>query len=316
MKEHFLREVEKRLEDYPFPPQIVLETTAFCNQKCIHCAHKTMMRKKGNMDMSLFKKIIEEIADKDRDAEVWMTFYGEALLLRYKLHYMIEYAKKRGLEYVILNTNAMLLNSEMGHMLIDSGLDRLIFSVDGFTKETYEKIRVRGDRDVVFGNIVNFVELMRRRRAKRPMVEVQYSVMEENEHEVEDFKKFWFERGVNIKIREKLTWTGSVEANNLKAGIPRIACPWAMRACGILWTGDMVGCAVDYEGGFIAGNVTNSSIEEVWRGRHRDFRKIHIEHRFDELPRICSTCLDWQAVGAKDINGRTQNAKTWKELLE
>jgi hypothetical protein len=147
-------------------------------------------------------------------------------------------------------------------------------------------------------------------------VEVQYSMMEENEHEVEDFKKFWFERGVNIKIREKLTWTGSVEANNLKAGIPRIACPWAMRACGILWTGDMVGCAVDYEGGFIAGNVTNSSIEEVWRGRHRDFRKIHIEHRFDELPRICSTCLDWQAVGAKDINGRTQNAKTWKELLE
>ena len=88
MKEHFLREVEKKLEDYPFPPQIVLETTAFCNQKCIHCAHKTMMRKKGNMDMSLFKKIIEEIADKDKGAEVWMTFYGEALLLRYKLHYI------------------------------------------------------------------------------------------------------------------------------------------------------------------------------------------------------------------------------------
>ena len=94
------------------------------------------------MDMVLFKKIIEEIADKNKDAEVWMTYYGEALLLRYKLYYMIEYAKKKGLEYVILNTNAMLLNGEMGHMLIDSGLDRLIFSVDGFSKETYEKIRV------------------------------------------------------------------------------------------------------------------------------------------------------------------------------
>ena len=130
-----------------FPKQIIIETTAFCTQRCTHCAHKTLQRKKGNMDIVLYKKIIDEIATEAPNTEVWMTYYGEALILKYKLYYMIQYAKRKGLTNIVLNSNAMLLDQEMAEMIIESGLDRFIISMD--TSGWYlneEKIKPRGPR--------------------------------------------------------------------------------------------------------------------------------------------------------------------------
>ena len=53
-----LKRIEAGLREYEFPPQIVIETTAYCNYKCLMCAHKDMTRAKGKMPMSLYKKII------------------------------------------------------------------------------------------------------------------------------------------------------------------------------------------------------------------------------------------------------------------
>lgn len=312
-RNQFLKEVEQNLTYQDFPPQIILETTAFCNMKCIHCAHKSMPRVKGNMHINLYKKIIDEIALVSPAAELWMTYYGEALLLRYKLYYMIKYAKDRGLRYVILNTNAMLLDDEMADLIIESGLDRFIFSIDGFTAATYEKIRPGGKRDRVYDNILNMIAKLKQRNLKKPYLEVQFSVMEENEHELEAFLDFWRKQNIYIKLREKLTWGGSVTANNLDAGQERIACPWAVTNCAITWNGDMVACAIDYNARVNCGSLWDASIKELWNGPHRDFAKMHLDRRFNELPPLCRNCLDWQAVGAESYAGREQI--DWKKVI-
>ena len=284
-----------------FPKQIIIETTAFCTQRCIHCAHKTLKRRKGNMDIFLYRRIIDEIATKAPGTEVWMTYYGEALILKYKLFYMIRHAKDRGLTNVVLNSNAMLLDREMSEILIDSGLDRFIVSMDGFTKETYEKIRVGGNYEKVLNNVLQFLEMLQSRSIEKPKFEMQFSIMEENQHEVEAFNEFWKSKGAYVKNRPKGSWAGRIEASNLDPGLEREPCKWAMNHGAVLWNGDLVACGVDSEGLFVAGNINHATIKELWSTTHRSFRQIHLDRRWEDLPDVCKGCLDWQTTERKYI---------------
>jgi len=297
-----LKQISETLSDLKFPYQIIIETTAFCNMKCTMCGHKDMKRKKGNMSMTLFKKIIDEIASENKDTEIWMTFYGDALILGYKLYYMIEYAKKKGLTNVVLNSNAMLLDEDAACWLIESGLDRFIVSIDAATKQTYEKLRVGGIYEVMDKNVRNIINLKNKLGLKKPKIEVQFSIMEENEHEFEQFKKYWLSQGALVKYREKLTWTGSVDAANLDPSIDRIPCPWGIKTCAIHYNGDIVICAVDYEGKEIFGNVNSNTIKDIWQTAHREARLNHLAGNWDKIPQLCMKCLDWQAVGAKTVD--------------
>lgn len=279
-----------------FPRQIIIETTAYCNQRCIHCAHKTLKRKKGNMPILFYKKIIDEIAIESPNGEVWMAYYGEALLLKYKIYYMIRYAKDKGLTNVVLNSNAMLLDQEMSEMLIDSGLDRFIISMDGFSKETYERIRVGGIYEKVLNNALRFLEVLKSKRLDKPKFEMQFSVMDENIHELEAFNKFWRAKGAYVKNRPKGSWAGRIEAPNLDPLRERVPCKWALNHGAILWDGSLVACGCDSEGLFIAGNVNDAAIKELWNTTHRNFRQIHLDKRWHELPDVCKGCLDWQTT--------------------
>jgi radical SAM protein with 4Fe4S-binding SPASM domain len=299
-RESFLAGIEARQCLYDFPPQVVIETTAACNLKCAHCGHKDMARRQGRMSMPLFRRIVDEIAATAPDTEVWPTFYGEAFVLGYRLFYMIDYAKKRGLTNLVLNTNGTLLTEEAAEWVIDSGLDLIMFSLDGFSAPVFERIRVGARRDLVFANVERLLEMKTRRGLTRPRVEVQFSLMDENAHEVEPFRSYWLERGADVKIREKLTWTGAIAAGNLDPGVRRISCPWALRTCAIHWNGDVVACAVDYEGRFVAGNLADQTIEEIWTYGHRALERIHLARDFAHLPAPCRDCLDWQVAGGAE----------------
>lgn len=293
----FLRQVESQLKPADFPPQVIIETTAACNLHCAHCGHGTMDRPKGHMSMALYRKIVDEIAERAPHTEVWPTFYGEAFLLDYRLFYMLRYARKRGLTNLVLNTNGTRISEEVAEWILDSGLRVIMFSLDGFTPETFEAIRCGANRDAVFANIERLLELKARHTGPMPVVEVQYSMMDGNEHEVDTFKAYWLARGADVKIREKLTWGGRVDAPNLHQDLARIACPWAVRTCAIHWNGDVVACAVDYEGKYVAGNVARDSVAEVWQHGHRRLEQLHLTHTFDALPDPCRGCLDWQVGG-------------------
>ena len=296
-REAFLQGVESRQQELAFPAQVVIETTAACNLSCSHCGHGVMRRPKGHMRMALYKKLVDEIAVVAPNTEVWPTFYGEAFVLDYRLFYMLEYAKKRGLTNLVLNTNGTRFDAEVAEWIVDSGLDVIMFSLDGFSAPVFESIRVGANRDEVFANVERLLAIKARRGSATPKVEVQYSVMEQNEHEVDAFRAYWLARGAHVKIREKFSWTGVVDAPNLNPGVRRIACPWALRTCAIHWNGDMVACAVDYEGQFVAGNLADRSIADVWITDHRRLRDQHLTHDFAHLPAPCRDCLDWQVAG-------------------
>ena len=298
-----------RLEDAgSFPKVILIDTISYCNLRCSMCVHKEMVRKKGIMPWNLFTKIIDEIAEVDKHVRVWMVFFGEALLLKRKtpsIFDMIAYAKSKGLTDVVLNSNGNLLDHKAAKGLIESGLDAIYIGIDAFKPETYVKLRVGGNYEKTVNNVVNLIELKRQMNSENPKVFVQFVEMDINTNEKEDFIKFWAAKGAIVKIRPKVSWAGMINAPNLILGNEeRWPCYWAMQTISITDTGKVVTCAVDLDAKYVAGDVNEKPLKEIWNGGLKKLRHLHISKKFEDLPEICRDCKDWQSARAdyyKDI---------------
>lgn len=272
--------LDGRLKDAgSFPRVILIDTVSHCNLRCSMCVHKHMKRKKGVMSQGLFTKIIDEIAEVDKNVRVWMVFFGESLLLKRtkpSIYDLINYAKSKGLTDVVVNSNANLLDEQSAKSLIDSGLDAIYFGVDAFKKETYEQIRVGGDYNKTVANILRLLDMQKELNIFHPKVFVQFVEMDLNAGEKEDFTKFWSSRGAIVKIRPKVSWAGEIEAPNLILdNANRWPCHWAMQTMSITDTGKVVTCAVDLDAKFIAGDITKQSLKEVWNSSLGSLRGLH-----------------------------------------
>ena len=298
-----LLEIEGNLREHAFPPQLVIENTSACNQKCIHCSHREMLRPKKHMKRELWNKIVEEVGRESPTTEVWPTFYGEALVMGSEIWDRIDYAAEVGCENLVLNSNATLLHrKDTFDRILNSPLKRFILSLDGFSKEVYEKVRVLGEWDIVYPAVE---ELLRRKAASGktyPAIICQFSMMEDNEHEVDAFRKYWKERGAEVKVRPKLEWTatGTVRSDRIDHETEfRIACPWGNNTMAIHQDGSVVACAVDYEGRVKVGNAREFTLRELWQRLGVQLRELHRSHRWGEIPDICKGCRDWQTAGAE-----------------
>jgi MoaA/NifB/PqqE/SkfB family radical SAM enzyme len=106
----------------------------------------------GFMDFGFTK--ISSISVEGSVKALTMASRGEPLLHN-DFGKMLDYAKGKFFELKV-NTNAMLLDEDMAHKLLASGVNDLVFSIDSADKAQYEKIRVGAKFDTVLENIKNF----------------------------------------------------------------------------------------------------------------------------------------------------------------
>lgn len=300
-----LQGLEEKFEIKEFPLNIIVEPGNYCNLNCTTCANNKLTRPKGQMNILLYKKIVDEIAKENKYTRLWLDFYGEPLLQKFKLYYMIDYAKKKGLENINVNTNGTLLDKEMAEMLLDSGINFISIDCDGFSKEVYEKIRIGANRDVTYANIEYILQRRQELGLKYPIIEVKAMEMEENKDEIEQIIQYWRSRGAWTTTRRLISWAGMCEEIAPEVQTDRIACGNAVGILPITWDGKAVNCVMDVDAQYVCGDVTKSSIKEIWTKRNEDMVKKHIEHKWDELPKICQSCTDWVVVGEErfDENG-------------
>ena len=91
------------------------------------------------MSMDLYKNIMQQIKILNIPS-IKLNWRGEPLLNPNLIH-MIQLAKENNVLDVAINTNATTLNETKSNEILESGLDSIIFSFDGGTKQTYEKLR-------------------------------------------------------------------------------------------------------------------------------------------------------------------------------
>ena len=151
----------------PYPPyRLWVEPTAVCNIRCSYCPNKELIKQQnvGFMSFSLFQKIIDEARGWVHDINVHHR--GESLLHPQFID-MVNYAGANGV-FTKLHTNATRLNHKMSEAILDSSLDLISFSFDGFEKATYERYRQPAGFDPVLDNILEFLRLKERRGQRKP----------------------------------------------------------------------------------------------------------------------------------------------------
>lgn len=293
------QESERIKDAGDFPRVVLIDTVNYCNLRCSMCGRRKMTRKGGKMEMALYQKIIDEIADKDPAVRVWLVFFGDPFMLRDEFYPFVKYAKQKGLTDVVVNTNGNLMDESHAYKLIESGLDAIYIGIDGFTPKVYSKLRIGGDLERVKKNVRALIKAKKELGAKNPEVFVQFVEMEENKHEKGKFIKYWKEQEAIVKIRPMISWAGSVEAKNLEMNKTRYPCYWVMRTMNILYDGRVCLCAVDYDGKFIAGDVRTESPQSAWLKGLKKIRDLQTSGQYHLLPPICRDCLDWQAATAE-----------------
>jgi len=291
-----LEGVRTTLQKYPFPVDVIVEVTRHCNLRCIMCPYPKLKRARGEMGFETFRKIADEVAMENPSTRIWLAIMGEPLLVKDRLFAMIRYAKDRGLQEINLNTNAVYMTGEVSGKLIESGVDKILVSIDAATQKTYDGIRVGGNFEIVVSNVENMLMLKKAGKLDKPEIIAQFIVMDENESEVESFKQYWLDKGAVVKIRPKLGWGDAVESkilNIAEQNTDRFPCSWLTRTVSIHWDGSFAQCDADHEGLYSPGDFNKQTIKELWDGEIARRRERHWALDFDFEP--CKHCKDWLA---------------------
>ena len=99
---------------------------------------------------------------------------------------MLKQSTNAGIFDTWLHTNGQMLNEKNGRKLIEGGLKKLNISIDAYSKETYEKIRVGGKHDKLLKNVKTF-EIKKEYKADYLRVRVSFVEQKDNFHEKKIF---------------------------------------------------------------------------------------------------------------------------------
>ena len=189
-------------------------------------------------------------------------------------------------------TNAALLTQEKTEALLAmSKFTAIVFSIDGATKETFEKIRLRGNYDQVMENVQRFLELARPRiQAGSLMASVNFTLQPDNAHEKEQMIEQWADRSFQVTF-SNLAVNG--RPTKLNFSPERVACPDLTSFLVVLTDGSIVPCCRDYEYKLKMGSLHDSTLEEIWHGpTYQKFRELHNARKWNDID-VCNDCDTW-----------------------
>jgi radical SAM protein with 4Fe4S-binding SPASM domain len=294
------------------PVSMSIEPTTSCNLRCPECPSglRSFTRPTGMLDKNFFEKTIDEVADH----LLYLVFYfqGEPYLNPDFLN-MVKYASAKKI-YTATSTNAHYLTDENAKRTVESGLDRLIISIDGSTQEVYEQYRVGGSLEKVLEGTRNVVKWKKELKSATPHTIFQYLVVRPNEHQLEKVKQMAREMGVDEVVFKTAQVYDFENGNPLIPTIDKYSryekrtdgkwqlknlllnhC-WKMwHSCVLTWDGMVVPCCFDKDASHALGSLKQKSFKDIWFGEaYTEFRKTLLKGR-SQID-ICNNCTEGTRV--------------------
>ena len=305
----FHRAIKSKSPLHPgLPVSISIEPTTSCNLRCPECPSglRSFTRPTGMLEQETFEKVIGEL--KAELSYLIMYFQGEPYLNPDFLE-LIKIAHSSNI-YTATSTNAHFLSKDSAYKTVESGLNRIIISLDGTDQTTYEKYRIGGRLEKVADGIKNLVEAKKKLNSHIPFIILQFLLFKHNTHQITEVRKmarnlqvdrlefktaqvYDFERGSDlipdeeIYSRYKLNGTNKYDIKNTLLN----KC-WKMwHSCVMSWDGDIVPCCFDKDAKYKMGNIHEQSFADIWNGaRYQEFRSNLLSNRrgID----ICNNCTE------------------------
>ncbi len=313
LSSYYLSKWSGRPVQWGFPISISFEPTTSCNLRCPECPSglRAFTRPTGMLQKNFFSETIDQLSKE----LLYLVFYfqGEPYLNPEFLE-MVKYASKKKI-YTATSTNAHYLNDQNARKTVESGLDRLIISIDGTTQEVYQQYRVGGRLDKVLEGAKNIVKWKRALKSKTPYIFFQFLVVKPNEHQLEDIKLMARETGVDgVRFKTAQVYDFENDPNQLIPTREKYSrykkndkgefefknalhnhCWRLWHATVITWDGLVVPCCFDKDAQHRMGDLKGKSFKEIWQNpEYNRFRRQVLESR--KNIDICSNCSEGTKV--------------------
>ena len=261
--------------------------------------------------MRLELRQFQETIDQLYKDLTYLVFYfqGEPYLNPDFLN-MVQFAASKKI-YTATSTNAHYLSDANARRTVESGLDRLIISIDGTTQEVYQQYRVGGKLSKVLEGAANIVHWKKELKSTTPFVIFQFLVVRHNEHQIEEVKELAKQIGVDeVRLKTAQVYDYEHDPNQLIPTINQYSrykrnAEGKMQFKGnnqnhcwrlwhdpvITWDGSIVPCCFDKDAQHKLGNLQQQSFEEIWKNAsYQHFRHQVLQSR--KNIDICANCSE------------------------
>ena len=287
-------------------PEVVrIEPASSCNLRCIHCPTGVLRNgsKRGLMSLQTFEIVLREL--RQINPRVVVLYHGGEPFLNKNTIEMIKQVKNLGVGFVKTVTNGMLLDDELLHSIIMSGLDSIEFSLDGASASENNHIRVGSDFDSVISKIKKLIDLKSKLGSTTPEIfiancqipskqDLERGNPEVPKNLVDAFSEYRKE-DISFKVYWSIFWSGMpLETENYFFDELPIDdstlnyCEHPHKLITIRYDGSIVACCYDTTSSYVLGNIHDSQIREIWNNEmYRELRKSI--HNKTPLP-LCENC--------------------------
>ena len=309
---YYLSRISKKGIVKGLPFSLSIEPTTACNLGCPECPSglKQFTRPTGKLDAGFHERMLSQV----RKTVFYINYYfqGEPFLHPQFLA-LIKAAKKNKI-YTSTSTNAHFINEKTAKEIVESGLDRLIISIDGLTQETYENYRIHGTLSKVIEGSKQMLKAKKELNSKTPHLIFQFLAVKPNEHEIPQVFQLGKEMGID-EVRIK-----SAQLYDFKNGNPLMPenekysryklqldgtyklkyktgnhC-WRMWSSSVFtWDGKVVPCCFDKDAKHILGSLEKEDFTAIWKSKkYTSFRKAILTER-NKID-ICRNCSEGAKV--------------------
>ncbi|MFA4991089.1 MAG: radical SAM protein [Candidatus Omnitrophota bacterium] len=282
-----------------FPYLVDVELTNHCNLKCVFCAQMAMKREKGFMSEETFRKVADECSL--YKAPLRFIRWGEPFL-HPKVMDFCGYAKSKGLAVHVTN-NGLAIREQHMRALVEFEVDSIIFSMQGATKEEYEKMRDAPRYDELKGNIETLIKI--RGGKEKPFIHISSTMTNETRSEIDAFAAYWgnivdsvgvgktsFSRLSESQV-SSLERIKKYEAYKKQETIKKCyrPCSEVYQRLSVDWDGKVTCCNGDFDNFMTVGDMKGSTLFDIWNNsaKLKAFRDLLDKNRREGLA-LCGTC--------------------------
>lgn len=297
------------------PTFVSIEPANCCQLRCPECPvgrrHKERYAK-GNklMTMELFERVLQQVQNSVHTVQFY--FQGEPLL-NPQLSKMIARAREVGL-FTIVSTNAQALTQMMAKELVRSGLNRIIVSIDGFSKDSYAAYRVGGDLHRALEGL-RFLQEAKMQYHSSISIELQVLRLRTNEHEWKWISRNYKKMGATRLVmktaqlydyqhghplmptdehysRYKRLSNGTYQlVRPLPISFKRhvVPCYRLWSGCVLTTDGTLVPCCYDKACEYQFGSLLQHNLKDIWHNKKADDFRRQVLKKNNTIP-ICRDC--------------------------
>ena len=266
------------------PMHLDIEASSRCNLRCSFCDKLPNLKsgQLGNIDLALFKHIIDQFDQSNRLWGLKLSYRGEPLINR-EVPDMVRYAKEHGVLDVYFNTNGLLMDENMCRKLIDAHLDRVSISIDGINAQEYESVRIGGKFSILMENLNSLKTIKKECGVDYPRIRIQ--TVRFPSTDADAYRGRWQDYADEIAMVDYKD--ESMRNESLRGAW---ACPQLWQRLTIEWDGTVLGCNNDDPRNINLGNARERSIFDCWHdARLMGIRERHKQGKSHEV-RDCNGC--------------------------